>query len=109
MLITFFNIRGIVRSEFLPLTGPDDQTASLQRDPAAFASLSAREETRVVAGQNVAASPRQCTCSQRPEHPAVPGREEHRGTGTTYSPDLAPCDFLVFPKLKGIIKGTRFS
>ena len=64
-------------------TGPDDQSASLQRDPAAFASLSAREETRVVAGQIMAASPRQCTCSQRPVHPAVPGREEHRRTGTT--------------------------
>ena len=25
-----------------------------------------------------------------------------------YSPDLAPCDFFLFPKLKGVIKGTRF-
>ena len=25
-----------------------------------------------------------------------------------YSPDLAPCDFFLFPKLKGILKGTRF-
>ena len=25
-----------------------------------------------------------------------------------YSPDLAPCDFLLVPKLKGVIKGTRF-
>ena len=24
-----------------------------------------------------------------------------------YSPDLAPCDFFLFPKLKGVIKGTR--
>ena len=23
-------------------------------------------------------------------------------------PDLAPCDFFLFPKLKGVIKGTRF-
>ena len=84
MLITFFDVRGIVHSEFGVLaTGPDDQSASLQRDPAAFASLSAREERRVAAGQIMAASPRQCTCSQRPEHPAVPGREQHRRTGTT--------------------------
>ena len=27
---------------------------------------------------------------------------------TPYSPDLAPCDFFVFPKLKEVIKGTRF-
>ena len=26
----------------------------------------------------------------------------------SYSPDLAPCDFFLFPKLKGVIKGTRF-
>ena len=25
-----------------------------------------------------------------------------------YSPDLAPCDYFLFPKLKGTIKGTRF-
>ena len=24
-----------------------------------------------------------------------------------YSPDLAPCDFFIFPKLKEVIKGTR--
>lgn len=24
------------------------------------------------------------------------------------SPDLAPCDFFLFPSLKGIIMGTRF-
>ena len=25
-----------------------------------------------------------------------------------YSPDLAACDFFLFPKLKEVIKGTRF-
>ena len=25
-----------------------------------------------------------------------------------YSPDLAPCDYFLFPKLKGTIKGTHF-
>ena len=25
-----------------------------------------------------------------------------------YSPDLALCDFFLFPKLKEVIKGTRF-
>ena len=27
---------------------------------------------------------------------------------STYSPKLAPCDFFLFPKLKGILKRTRF-
>jgi transposase len=26
-----------------------------------------------------------------------------------YSPDLAPCDFWLFPKLKTVLKGHRFS
>ncbi|XP_072765112.1 uncharacterized protein [Anoplolepis gracilipes] len=25
-----------------------------------------------------------------------------------YSPDLAPCDFFFFPKIKSVLKGTRF-
>jgi transposase len=25
-----------------------------------------------------------------------------------YSPDMAPCDFWLFPKLKGPLKGSRF-
>jgi hypothetical protein len=27
---------------------------------------------------------------------------------TPYSPDLAPCDFYLFPKLKHSLKGTHF-
>jgi transposase len=26
-----------------------------------------------------------------------------------YSPDLAPCEFLLFPKLKNALKGQRFA
>jgi transposase len=26
-----------------------------------------------------------------------------------YSPDLAPCDFFLFPKVKSVLKGTRFA
>jgi hypothetical protein len=26
-----------------------------------------------------------------------------------YSPDLAPCDFWLFPKLKKVLKGQRFT
>ena len=29
-------------------------------------------------------------------------------TQPTYSPDLAPCDFWLFPKLKSPLKGKRF-
>ena len=43
---------------------------SLKRDPARYSSLRAREERRVIAEQTVVASPRTCTCSQHPIHPA---------------------------------------
>ena len=90
-------------------TRPDNQSASLQKNPAAFASLSAREETRVVAGQIVAASTRQYTCSQCLEHLAVLGREEHRRVGTT-SLFTWPCSMwpFSFPMFKEVIRGTRF-
>ena len=64
--------------------GPDDQSASLQGDAAAIAPLITHEETRVVAGQIVAVSPRQWTCSKHLEHPVVLGREEHRRTRTNF-------------------------
>ena len=25
-----------------------------------------------------------------------------------YSPDLSPCDFFIFPKIKSVLKGSRF-
>ena len=32
----------------------------------------------------------------------------HSGDWAPYSPDLAPCDFWLFPKLKSPLKGKRF-
>ena len=71
------------RSLWVLTTGPDNQSASLQINPAAFASHIAGEETRVVAGQIVVASPRQCACSQCPDPSAVLGRKENRRAGRT--------------------------
>ena len=37
------------------------------------------------------------------------GEKQHSNDGTSaYSPDLAPCDFSLFPKIKSALKGTRF-
>lgn len=47
----FFDVRGIVHSEFLP-----DYQFQMQRDPEVFASLSAWVEMRVVVGQLMADS-----------------------------------------------------
>jgi len=32
----------------------------------------------------------------------------HPGLSAPYSPDLAPCFFWLFPKLKSLLKGRRF-
>ena len=57
----------------------------------------------------LAASPPQCARSR------ITSRAEflakHRITQVTqppYSPDLAPCNFWLFPKLKSALKGKRF-
>ena len=40
---------------------------------------------------------------------AVFGKASHHpGLSAPYSPDLAPCDFWLFPKLKSPLKGRRF-
>lgn len=51
----------------------------------------------------------QRACSQYPEHPIAPGREEERrdGRGFLFT-DLVLNDFLPFPKLDGVINGTCF-
>jgi len=33
---------------------------------------------------------------------------KHKITMLEHPPDLAPCDFLLFPKIKSVLKGTRF-
>ena len=56
------------RPQRIVATGPDNQSASLQEYSVAYASLSVREETRVVVRQIAVISPQQCTSSQDLEH-----------------------------------------
>ena len=47
----------------------------------------------------------------RPKHPVQSFLVKHQITQviqTRYSPDLAPCDSCLFPKLKSPLKGKRF-
>ena len=74
---------------------------------AAFDSLGVREETRRDKSWLL-------HHANAPAHKALTIRQLLAEKNITvleqppYSPDLAPCDFFLFPKLKGIIKGTRF-
>ena len=55
------------------------------------------------------ASSRQCACPFYSSHAGFSCQlSHHPGLSAPYSPDLAPCDFWLFPKLKSPLKGRRF-
>jgi hypothetical protein len=53
-------------------------------------------------------SPRQRTGTNHPVCQDVFDKAQDPGVGTSTLPDLAPCDFFLFPKIKSAFKGTRF-
>ena len=59
----------------------------------------AAQETTEMAKPEPHYQPRQCPGSQALSSFAVFGQEQH-DSDPPYSPDLAPCDFFLFPKLK---------
>ena len=109
MLITFFDVRGIVHSEFLP----QGQTIN-QQDYKEILRLLLRSvcEKRRELWQDKSWLLHH---DNAPAHNALSIRQFLAEKNMAvleqppYSPDLAPCDFFLFPtKLKRIIKGTRF-
>jgi len=108
MLIVFFDIRGVVHYEFVP----QGQTVNKEY----YLGVMRRLRERI--------------CKKRPDLWANnswilhdDNAPSHRATIVTdflaknstnvleqppYSPDLAPCDFFLFPKLKLPLRGTRF-
>ena len=108
MLQTFFDSEGIVHNEY----APDGQTINKEFSLEVLRHL--RESVR----------------RKRPEkwrdgdwilhHDNAPAHTSHlvqqflakHGTAQLqqppYSPDLAPCDFFLFPRLKKVLKGHRF-
>ena len=54
-------------------------------------------------------TPRQCAGSRVSPHPQLSGKiSDIRCAHPPYSPNLAPADFFLFPKLKSTLKGRRF-
>ena len=108
MLITFFDHQGMVHHEYVP----HDQTANQHFYKEVLTRLMAKiwhmrrelwaSNTWILHHNNA------------PAHAALSVRQFLATKQVTildhppYSPDLALCDYFLFPKLKGTIKGTHF-
>ena len=108
MLIVFFDVHGIVYLEFLPQGQTINQNVykDILRRLMRLVKEKRRElwETKSWLLHH----------DNAPAHNALSIRQFLAENNIAvleqppYSPDLAPCDFFLFPKLKGVIKGTRF-
>ena len=57
---------------------------------------------------NLDVAPRQCASSRVASHPQLSGKTSGiRCPHPPYSPDLAPADIFLFPKLKTTLQGRR--
>jgi hypothetical protein len=71
--------------------------------------MNQKEKARIVEEEIMDSASKQCACSQRSRweagfnHKCIPVLQH-----PLYSPDLAPCDFYLFPKVKSTLKGTNF-
>ena len=108
MLIVFFDVHGIVHVEFLPQGQTINQ--NVYKDILRRLMRSVREKRRELWETKSWLLHH----DNAPAHNALSIRQFLAENNIAvleqppYSPDLAPCDFFLFPKLKGVIKGTRF-
>jgi len=108
MLIVFFDIRGIVRHEFVP----EGQTVNAKFYCNVLRHL--REDIRRKRPELWCAGNWLLHDDNAPSHRALVTREflAHKGIITLphppCSPDLAPCDFYLCPKMKLQLKGRCF-
>jgi histone-lysine N-methyltransferase SETMAR len=108
MLISFFDNRGIVHKEFVP----PGQTVNA----VFYRDVLERLRKRVLRVRPEL-SPNSWILhhDNAPAHAALSVRQYLAGKQITvlehppYSPDLAPCDFFLFPKLKTTMKGIHFT
>ena len=102
MLLVFFDCHGIVHHEF----APEGQTVKAAFYMEVLKRLKRSCASRIVGGEAMDSSPRQCTCAFCINRAWVFGMQfHHRARTSPYSPDLAPCDFFLFPKCKLVLRG----
>ena len=109
MLIVFFDIQGIVHFEFLPQGQTVNQT--VYKEILRRLVKSVRDKRWSLWETNAWALHH----DNAPAHTALSICQffAERNIATLvhspYSPNLAPCDFFLFPKIKSVLKGTHFS
>jgi histone-lysine N-methyltransferase SETMAR len=107
MLIVFFNIQGIVMAEWVPSSQTVNQQCYLEVLTKLHESVRRKRpelwRNGWILHQDTA-----------PAHNALSVKQflaNHNITvleHPSYSPDLAPCDFYLFPKIKSMLIGTNF-
>ncbi|XP_067942994.1 protein GVQW3-like [Watersipora subatra] len=108
LLITFFDIRGVVHSEFLP----HGQTVNQHVYKDILIRL--RDSIRRKRRDLWLSGDWYLHHDNAPAHTSLMVRQYLAKNKVTvlnhppYSPDLAPCDFYLFPKVKLTMKGERF-
>lgn len=109
MLICFFDVRGVVHSEFVPQGQTVNQAFYLEVLKRLRNSLRRKRPDLWQSGDWFFHH------DNAPAHTALSVRQFLTKNGMTpvphppYSPDLAPCDFFLFPRMKRDMKGKRFA
>ena len=108
MLITYFDVRGLVHAEFVPPGQSVNQDFNIE------VLRRLREAVRRKRPALWQSGDWWLHQGNAPAHKALRFKRFHTKNGMTllshtpYSPDLAPCDFFLFPKMKKELKGQRF-
>jgi len=106
MLIAFFDVKGIVHAEVLPQGHTMNQ--HIYKEVLRSLMRSVREKKRHMYEKESWLLHH----DNAPAHNALSIREflaKNNITVLKQPPDLAPCDFFLFPKLKEFMKGNKFS
>jgi hypothetical protein len=106
MLIIFFDTQGIVHKEFAPTGQTVNWNFTVRFWSGKVRAFGANIQT---SGRTQLVSPPWCACSHI-THSTIPDFQKHYSDSqpTPHSPDIAPCKFFLFPKMKLQLKVHHF-
>jgi len=108
LFAVFFDWKGVVHHEFVP-RGQMVNKQLYQDVLERLRDAVRRKRPELWEKRDLDVAPRQCAGSRVAPHPQLSGKNRTSVIiHPPYSPDLAPADFFLFPKLKTTLKGRRF-